>query len=92
MMRALRVVLLLSVYVAAGVGGCWIHRVITAWEGAGHPAGRKLREQQILEQYARDMDAIFEKYGRVMTPECAAEQEEVRRETRRKLEELRSGK
>jgi hypothetical protein len=38
------------------------------------------------------MDAVFERHGRVMTPECEAEQEELRRETRRKLEALAAGK
>jgi hypothetical protein len=53
------------------------------------PDPAALRKQDVLREYGREMDAIFERHGRVMTPECEREQEELRRAVRAKLEALR---
>jgi hypothetical protein len=79
--------LLLFVLVSAGVGGCLIHRAVLSWELLDYPSPTKQRELDILEEYAKEMDAIFERHGRVMTEECEREQEELRRATREKLAE-----
>jgi hypothetical protein len=90
--RTLRTVLMMAVLAGAGVGACYLHRAVTSWEGAGNPSPAKQRELDILQDYGLQMGSIFGKHGRVMTPECEAEQEELRRETRRKLEALAAGK
>lgn len=84
-MRVLQIVVLLVVLSSGGVGGCLIHRAVLSWEGWGNPSAAKQRELDILEEYAKDMDAIFERHGRVMTAECEREQEELRRATQSKL-------
>jgi hypothetical protein len=43
-----------------------------------------------MEEYAKEMDAIFERHGRVMTEECQREQEELRRATRNTMADARS--
>jgi hypothetical protein len=48
-------------------------------------------EQELLQDYTRRMDAIYERHGRRLTPECVAEQEQLRQATRRKIEALRRG-
>jgi hypothetical protein len=79
--------LLLLVLVSAGVGGCLIHRAVLSWEGGNNPSPAKQRELDILEEYAKEMDAIFARHGRVMTEGCEREQEELWRATRQKLAE-----
>jgi hypothetical protein len=79
--------LLLLVLLSAGVGGCLLHRAVLSWEGGNDPSPAKQRELYILEKYAREMDALFERHGRAMTEECEREQEELRRATPRKLAE-----
>jgi hypothetical protein len=85
--RVLQIALLLIVLASGGVGGCLIHRAVLSWEGWDNPSPAKQRELDILEEYAKEMDAIFERHGRVMTEECEREQEELRRATRKKLAE-----
>jgi hypothetical protein len=87
----LRFASLLSI-LAGGIGGCLIHQAVLSWEGANHPSPAKQREQDVLHDYAREMDAIFERHGRVMTPECEREQGELRSATQRKLADLHGGK
>jgi hypothetical protein len=88
----LHIALLLIVLGSGGVGGCLIHRAVLSWEGWGNPSPAKQRELDILEEYAKEIDAIFERHGRVMTEECEREQEELRRATRKKLAEAAGGR
>jgi hypothetical protein len=55
--------------------------------GRQPPAPAKQRELDILEEYAKEVAAIFARHGRVMTAECEREQEELRRATRQELAE-----
>jgi hypothetical protein len=89
MVKALRVTLLLAVLLA----GAWVSAQCRRAARWGVPdvsvPARQQRQEEVLQDYAREMDAIFERHGRVMTPECAAEQEALRRATLEKLEALR---
>ena len=82
---------LFALVLTAGGGACLGHRAVTAWEGANHPSPARQRDLDILEDYAREMDATFQRHGRVMTPECEKEQEDLRGATWRKLAEPRGG-
>ena len=86
-MRVLQSALLLFVLLSAGAGGCLLHRAVTSWELGNDPSPAKQRELDILEEYAKEMDALFERHGRALTEECEREQEELRRATRQKLAE-----
>jgi hypothetical protein len=81
----LQTALLLFVLASAGVGGCLIHRAVTSWEVGNHLSPAKQWELDILEEYAREMDALFERHGRVLTEACQREQDQLRRATRKKL-------
>jgi hypothetical protein len=83
--RVLRIALLLLVLVSGGVGGCLIHRAVLSWEGGNIPPPAKQRELDILEEYAKEMDALFERHGRALTEACQREQEALREATRKKL-------
>jgi hypothetical protein len=85
--RALQIALLLFLVISGGVGGCLIHRAVLSWGGGNAPPPATQRELDILEEYAKEMDAIFERHSRVRTEECEREQEELRRATRGKLAE-----
>jgi hypothetical protein len=87
--KMIRLRLFALVLTAGGVGACLCHRAVTGWEDANHPDPARQRELEILEDYTREADAIFQKHGRVMTPEWEKEEEELRRATRRRLAELR---
>jgi hypothetical protein len=87
----IRLALFALVLTAGGVGACLCHRAVNSWEGANHPSPARQRDLDILEDYAREMDATFQRHGRVMTPECEKEQEDLRGATRRRLAELRGG-
>ena len=87
--KMIRLALFALVLTAGGVGACLCHRAVTGWEDANHPDPARQRELEILEDYTREADAIFQKHGRVMTPEWEKEEEELRRATRRRLAELR---
>ena len=89
-MKMIRLGLFALVLTAGGVA-CLGHRAVTAWEGANHPSPARQRELDILEDYSREADAIFQKHGRVMAPEGEKEQADLRRATRRRLAELSGG-
>ena len=90
-MKIIRLGLFALVLTASGVGACLCHRAVNSWEGANYPSPARQWELDILGDYAREMDAIFQRHGRVMTPECEKEQEDLRGATWRKLAEPRGG-
>ena len=55
--------------------------------GGRQPPPAKQRELDILEEYAREMDAIFARHGRPLTEGREREQEELRRARRQELAE-----